>query len=137
MTGCIFNTVVICLIINVVSIFSVCTTFHFPCGMDESLELRWDFVFVQETWYWPGSVNADAVVMSGVRCAGTEMSLSHCLHHGEYLSCPKGGGRFAAGVSCSESKYCHQNIQIPLFLYLCIDFQSSYYIYVFLLASTN
>lgn len=62
------------------------------------------FVFVQETWYWPGAVNADGVVMSGVRCAGTEMTLSHCLHHGEYLSCPKGGGRFAAGVSCSESK---------------------------------
>ncbi|KTG40350.1 hypothetical protein cypCar_00011514 [Cyprinus carpio] len=56
----------------------------------------------QETWNWPGAVNADSVVMSGVRCAGTEMSLSHCLHHGEYLSCPKGGGRFAAGVSCSE-----------------------------------
>lgn len=57
----------------------------------------------QETWNWPGAVNADSVVMSGVRCAGTEMSLSHCLHHGEYLSCPKGGGRFAAGVSCSET----------------------------------
>uniref|UniRef100_A0A8C1KM38 Lysyl oxidase homolog n=1 Tax=Cyprinus carpio TaxID=7962 RepID=A0A8C1KM38_CYPCA len=57
----------------------------------------------QETWIWPGAVNADSVVMSGVRCAGTEMSLSHCLHHGEYLSCPKGGGRFAAGVSCSET----------------------------------
>ncbi|XP_016130701.1 lysyl oxidase homolog 2B [Sinocyclocheilus grahami] len=57
----------------------------------------------QETWIWPGAVNAVSVVMSGVRCAGTEMSLSHCLHHGEYLSCPKGGSRFAAGVSCSET----------------------------------
>lgn len=59
---------------------------------------------VQETWYWPGEVGADAVVMSGVRCSGTEMSLSHCLHHGAHLNCPKGGGRHAAGVSCSESK---------------------------------
>lgn len=58
----------------------------------------------QETWYWPGEVSADAVAMSGVRCSGTEMSLSHCLHHGAHLSCPKGGGRNAAGVSCSESK---------------------------------
>uniref|UniRef100_A0A7N6BYT3 Lysyl oxidase homolog n=1 Tax=Anabas testudineus TaxID=64144 RepID=A0A7N6BYT3_ANATE len=57
----------------------------------------------QETWYWPGEVSADAVVMSGVRCSGTEMSLSHCLHHGDHLSCPKGGGRNAAGVSCSET----------------------------------
>uniref|UniRef100_A0AAQ5WYD3 Lysyl oxidase homolog n=1 Tax=Amphiprion ocellaris TaxID=80972 RepID=A0AAQ5WYD3_AMPOC len=57
----------------------------------------------QETWYWPGEVSADAVVMSGVRCSGTEMSLSHCLHHGHHLSCSKGGGRNAAGVSCSET----------------------------------
>lgn len=67
-----------------------------------SCELR--VICVQETWYWPGEVTADAVVMSGVRCSGTEMSLSHCLHHGAHLSCPKGGGRNAAGVSCSESK---------------------------------
>ncbi|XP_029295450.1 lysyl oxidase homolog 2b isoform X2 [Cottoperca gobio] len=57
----------------------------------------------QETWYWPGEVSADAVVMSGVRCSGTEMSLSHCLHHGAHLTCAKGGGRNAAGVSCSET----------------------------------
>uniref|UniRef100_A0A673WG97 Lysyl oxidase homolog n=1 Tax=Salmo trutta TaxID=8032 RepID=A0A673WG97_SALTR len=57
----------------------------------------------QETWYWPGEVSADPVVMSGVRCSGTEMSLSHCLHHGAHLTCPKGGGRNAAGVSCSET----------------------------------
>uniref|UniRef100_A0AAY5EMN1 Lysyl oxidase homolog n=1 Tax=Electrophorus electricus TaxID=8005 RepID=A0AAY5EMN1_ELEEL len=56
----------------------------------------------QETWYWPGDVSADSVVMSGVRCSGTEMSLAQCLHHGKHLSCPKGGGRFAAGVSCSD-----------------------------------
>uniref|UniRef100_A0A8B9L413 Lysyl oxidase homolog n=1 Tax=Astyanax mexicanus TaxID=7994 RepID=A0A8B9L413_ASTMX len=57
----------------------------------------------QETWYWPGDVSADGVVMSGVRCSGTEMSLSQCLHHGKHVSCPKGGGRFAAGVSCSHT----------------------------------
>ncbi|KAG7476307.1 hypothetical protein MATL_G00081520 [Megalops atlanticus] len=57
----------------------------------------------QETWYWPGDVTADDVVMSGVRCSGTEMSLSHCLHHGQHLNCPRGGGRFSAGVSCTET----------------------------------
>ncbi|TRY57693.1 hypothetical protein DNTS_025916 [Danionella cerebrum] len=57
----------------------------------------------QETWYWAGDVNADKVVMSGVRCSGTEMSLPQCLHHGKHLDCPKGGGRFAAGVSCSDA----------------------------------
>ncbi|KAM6965218.1 lysyl oxidase homolog 2b [Aplochiton taeniatus] len=57
----------------------------------------------QETWYWPGDVSADPVAMSGVRCSGTEMSLPHCLHHGDHLSCSKGGGRNAAGVSCSET----------------------------------
>ncbi|XP_028654705.1 lysyl oxidase homolog 2b [Erpetoichthys calabaricus] len=57
----------------------------------------------QETWYWPGDVTADDVVMSGVKCSGTEMALSHCLHHGTDVICPKGGARFAAGVSCSES----------------------------------
>ncbi|MGH0166454.1 UNVERIFIED_CONTAM: hypothetical protein FKN15_072742 [Acipenser sinensis] len=56
-----------------------------------------------ETWYWPGEVTADDVVMSGVKCSGTEMSLSHCQHHGTNLHCPKGGARFAAGVSCSET----------------------------------
>ncbi|XP_041914807.1 lysyl oxidase homolog 2A [Alosa sapidissima] len=57
----------------------------------------------QETWYWAGDVSADAVVISGVRCSGTEMSLSQCLHHGKHLKCAKGGGRFAAGVSCSDT----------------------------------
>ncbi|XP_066506953.1 lysyl oxidase homolog 2A [Hoplias malabaricus] len=57
----------------------------------------------QETWYWSGDASADAVVMSGVRCSGTEMSLAQCLHHGKHLSCPKGGGRFAAGVSCTQT----------------------------------
>lgn len=42
--------------------------------------------------------------MSGVRCSGTELTLDQCLHHGKHISCPKGGGRFAAGVSCTQSK---------------------------------
>ncbi|XP_062870631.1 lysyl oxidase homolog 2A [Trichomycterus rosablanca] len=57
----------------------------------------------QETWYWQGDVSADSVVMSGLRCAGTELSLSQCLHHGKHISCSRGGGRFAAGVSCTHS----------------------------------
>ncbi|XP_063330561.1 lysyl oxidase homolog 2A isoform X1 [Pelmatolapia mariae] len=55
----------------------------------------------QETWYWQGDSSADAVVMSGVRCSGTELTLEQCLHHGKHVVCPKGGGRFAAGVSCT------------------------------------
>uniref|UniRef100_A0A8C7WTN9 Lysyl oxidase homolog n=1 Tax=Oryzias sinensis TaxID=183150 RepID=A0A8C7WTN9_9TELE len=55
----------------------------------------------QETWYWQGDPSSDAVVMSGVRCSGTELSLDQCLHHGSHIDCPKGGGRFAAGVSCT------------------------------------
>ncbi|NWY70587.1 LOXL2 oxidase, partial [Erithacus rubecula] len=57
----------------------------------------------QETWYWHGDVSADDVVMSGVKCSGTEMSLSHCRHDGAHVACPRGGGRFGAGVSCSET----------------------------------
>ncbi|XP_010225858.1 PREDICTED: LOW QUALITY PROTEIN: lysyl oxidase homolog 2 [Tinamus guttatus] len=57
----------------------------------------------QETWYWHGDITADSVVMSGVKCSGTEMSLAHCRHDGADVSCPRGGGRFGAGVSCSET----------------------------------
>uniref|UniRef100_A0A8C0QJT9 Lysyl oxidase homolog n=1 Tax=Chelonoidis abingdonii TaxID=106734 RepID=A0A8C0QJT9_CHEAB len=57
----------------------------------------------QETWYWHGEVSANDVIMSGVKCSGTEMSLAHCRHDGAQVSCPRGGGRFAAGVSCSET----------------------------------
>ncbi|KAG7229740.1 hypothetical protein INR49_012536, partial [Caranx melampygus] len=59
----------------------------------------------QETWYWEGdSSSSNTVVMSGVRCSGTELTLDQCLHHGKHLHCPRGGGRFAAGVSCTLSK---------------------------------
>lgn len=58
---------------------------------------------LQETWYWDAS-NVTEMVMSGVKCAGHEMSLSHCQHHGTSLSCRNTGTRFAAGVICSESE---------------------------------
>ncbi|XP_051931752.1 lysyl oxidase homolog 2A-like [Hippocampus zosterae] len=55
----------------------------------------------QETWYWQSDSSADHIVMSGVRCSGTELTLDQCLHHGKHIQCPKGGGRFAAGVACT------------------------------------
>uniref|UniRef100_A0A8C5TJV2 Lysyl oxidase like 4 n=1 Tax=Malurus cyaneus samueli TaxID=2593467 RepID=A0A8C5TJV2_9PASS len=54
----------------------------------------------QETWYWAGSPDATRVVMSGVRCAGTELALQQCQRHGP-VHCPSGGGRFSAGVTCT------------------------------------
>uniref|UniRef100_A0A8C5X3V3 protein-lysine 6-oxidase n=1 Tax=Malurus cyaneus samueli TaxID=2593467 RepID=A0A8C5X3V3_9PASS len=55
---------------------------------------------LQETWYWAGSPDATRVVMSGVRCAGTELALQQCQRHGP-VHCPSGGGRFSAGVTCT------------------------------------
>uniref|UniRef100_A0A8C5I8Z7 Lysyl oxidase homolog 4 n=1 Tax=Junco hyemalis TaxID=40217 RepID=A0A8C5I8Z7_JUNHY len=55
---------------------------------------------LQETWYWAGSPGASQVVMSGVRCAGTELALQQCQRHGP-VHCPRGGGRFSAGVTCT------------------------------------
>ncbi|NXX18318.1 LOXL3 oxidase, partial [Podargus strigoides] len=57
---------------------------------------------LQETWYWDAS-NVTEMVLSGVKCAGHEMSLSHCQHHGTSLRCRNTGTRFAAGVICSET----------------------------------
>ncbi|XP_074856084.1 lysyl oxidase homolog 4 [Carettochelys insculpta] len=57
---------------------------------------------IQETWYWQGSPEAGEVVMSGVRCEGTELAIQLCQHHGP-VHCPAGGGRFAAGVSCTQT----------------------------------
>lgn len=56
----------------------------------------------KETWYWDSS-NVTEMVLSGVRCAGHEMALSHCQHDSR-VSCRKTETRFAAGVICSESK---------------------------------
>lgn len=60
--------------------------------------------FAQETWYWAGSPDATRVLMSGVRCAGTELALQQCQRHGP-VHCPSGGGRFSAGVTCTAREY--------------------------------
>uniref|UniRef100_A0A8D1TNG4 Lysyl oxidase homolog n=1 Tax=Sus scrofa TaxID=9823 RepID=A0A8D1TNG4_PIG len=57
---------------------------------------------LQETWYWD-SGNVTEVVMSGVRCTGTELSLDQCAHHGTHVACKRTGTRFTAGVICSET----------------------------------
>ncbi|ELK18412.1 Lysyl oxidase like protein 3 [Pteropus alecto] len=57
---------------------------------------------LQETWYWD-SGNITEVVMSGVRCTGTEMSLDQCAHHGTHIACKRTETRFTAGVICSET----------------------------------
>uniref|UniRef100_A0A674CWX2 Lysyl oxidase homolog n=1 Tax=Salmo trutta TaxID=8032 RepID=A0A674CWX2_SALTR len=56
---------------------------------------------LQETWYWDSS-NVTEMVMSGVKCTGNEMSLSHCQHH-RTVSCQKTDAKFSAGVICSET----------------------------------
>lgn len=58
---------------------------------------------LKETWYWEGS-NVTDMVMSGVKCSGTEMSLSQCQHH-KTVSCQKSAAKFGAGVICSESEW--------------------------------
>uniref|UniRef100_A0A663MBM6 protein-lysine 6-oxidase n=1 Tax=Athene cunicularia TaxID=194338 RepID=A0A663MBM6_ATHCN len=64
---------------------------------------------LQETWYWAGNPDAARVVMSGVRCAGTELALQQCQRHGP-VHCPSGGGRFSAGVTCTA--YLVMNAQL-------------------------
>uniref|UniRef100_A0A7N6AUF2 Lysyl oxidase homolog n=1 Tax=Anabas testudineus TaxID=64144 RepID=A0A7N6AUF2_ANATE len=56
---------------------------------------------LQETWYWDSS-NVTEMVMSGVKCTGNEMALSHCQHH-KTVSCQRAAAKFAAGVICSET----------------------------------
>uniref|UniRef100_A0A7N4NUK8 Lysyl oxidase homolog n=1 Tax=Sarcophilus harrisii TaxID=9305 RepID=A0A7N4NUK8_SARHA len=55
-----------------------------------------------ETWYWD-SGNVTELVLSGVRCTGSELSLGECAHHGTHIACKRTGTRFAAGVICSET----------------------------------
>lgn len=57
----------------------------------------------KETWYWDSS-NVTDMLMSGVKCTGSEMSLSQCQHH-KTVSCQKSAAKFAAGVICSESEW--------------------------------
>ncbi|XP_053191235.1 lysyl oxidase homolog 3B [Scomber japonicus] len=56
---------------------------------------------LQETWYWDSS-NVTEMVMSGVKCTGSEMSLQQCQQH-KTVSCQKAAAKFAAGVICSET----------------------------------
>lgn len=66
------------------------------------LGLGYASMYLQETWYFEGSPLHDQVLMSGVKCVGSEMSLQHCRHHGAEIACRKGGARNAAGIICSE-----------------------------------
>lgn len=63
----------------------------------------------KETWYWDSS-NVTEMVMSGVKCTGTEMSLSQCQHH-KTVSCQKSAAKFSAGVICSDSEWRPQMFQ--------------------------
>uniref|UniRef100_A0A8B9SMU8 protein-lysine 6-oxidase n=1 Tax=Anas platyrhynchos TaxID=8839 RepID=A0A8B9SMU8_ANAPL len=53
---------------------------------------------------WIPAPDASEVLMSGVRCSGTELALQQCQRHGP-VHCPSGGGRFSAGVSCTAREY--------------------------------
>ncbi|XP_014388112.1 PREDICTED: lysyl oxidase homolog 4 [Myotis brandtii] len=57
---------------------------------------------IKDTWYWQGTAGAEEVVMSGVRCSGTELALQQCQRHGP-VHCPHSTGRGSAGVSCTDS----------------------------------
>uniref|UniRef100_A0A8C7CMK7 Lysyl oxidase homolog n=1 Tax=Oncorhynchus kisutch TaxID=8019 RepID=A0A8C7CMK7_ONCKI len=65
------------------------------------LGLGYSMHAITETWYWDSS-NVTEMVMSGVKCTGNEMSLSHCQHH-RTVSCQKTAAKFSAGVICSET----------------------------------
>lgn len=57
---------------------------------------------IKDTWYWQGTPEAKEVVMSGVRCSGTELALQQCQRHGP-VHCSHGPGRFSAGVACMNT----------------------------------
>ncbi|XP_040275433.1 lysyl oxidase homolog 3 isoform X2 [Bufo bufo] len=65
------------------------------------LGLGYSLHAVTETWYWDAS-NVTEMIMSGVRCSGTEMTLQQCSRH-KSVSCKNTATRHAAGVICSES----------------------------------
>ncbi|XP_048826537.1 lysyl oxidase homolog 3A isoform X2 [Brienomyrus brachyistius] len=65
------------------------------------LGLGYSLHAITETWYWESS-NMTDMLLSGVKCTGEEMSLSHCQHHAT-VTCQKAGSRFSAGVICSET----------------------------------
>ncbi|XP_069016847.1 lysyl oxidase homolog 3B isoform X2 [Embiotoca jacksoni] len=65
------------------------------------LGLGYSMHAITETWYWDSS-NVTEMVMSGVKCTGSEMSLSQCQRH-KSVSCQKAAAKFAAGVICSET----------------------------------
>uniref|UniRef100_UPI00398EAB6B lysyl oxidase homolog 3B-like isoform X2 n=1 Tax=Pristiophorus japonicus TaxID=55135 RepID=UPI00398EAB6B len=67
------------------------------------LGLGYSLHAVTETWYWDADTGAKEMVLSGVKCTGDEMTLSHCQSHGDRVKCLKTGARFAAGVICSET----------------------------------
>ncbi|XP_028994050.1 lysyl oxidase homolog 3B isoform X2 [Betta splendens] len=65
------------------------------------LGLGYSMHAITETWYWDSS-NVTDMVMSGVKCTGSEMALSQCQHH-KSVSCQRAAAKFSAGVICSET----------------------------------
>ncbi|KAG5265485.1 hypothetical protein AALO_G00243010 [Alosa alosa] len=65
------------------------------------LGLGYSMHAITETWYWDSS-NVTDMVWSGVKCTGSEMSLTQCQRH-KVFNCQKAVARFSAGVICSET----------------------------------